>query len=100
MNIGPDVIGLPDFDQSAAYRLPAGIEHPAADPGDFTHCGRDVVMDDQEVVVLIQRKLVREIRTFGLGRRQRQRLGKGSPLGEEQASQAQRGQEFSAVGIG
>ena len=88
MQVNAVGITLPDLDERVADGFAAGVEHPAADVGDLAHAGRDPVVDDQQVVVGVEREMVRIIRSLGLRRRPGQRLGKGAGGGEEGGGEA------------
>lgn len=84
---GVDVVAkaihLPDLDQSILDRLPVDVPHGAGEMRDLADCRGDAVIDDEQVVVRIQRILVWIIRAFCLARRLGQRFRKGAWHGEE-----------------
>jgi hypothetical protein len=75
------VVHLPDFDERVAEWRAGRVEDTAREVRDFTHGGRDRIVDDQQVVVGVERQAVRVERPFGQGR------GLGEFLGENPGSQ-------------
>src|SRR5689334_19629120 len=59
VKISPAVVTLPDFDERIAYRVAARVEDPPAQPGDFAHSGCNRVVQDEQVVVGVERQFVR-----------------------------------------
>src|SRR5262249_17301846 len=78
VNVGAVVVALPDFDESAADRLAVTVEDAAAQIAGRAHGRRDRVVYDQQVVVGVERHLVRVERPFGLSRRLDQLLGENA----------------------
>ena len=68
-------VDLPDLDEGVADRVAPGVEDPAAQVGDLADGRRDAVVDDQQVVVGVERQLVGIERPLGLGRRPDQLVG-------------------------
>ena len=77
-------VALPDLDQGVADRVALGVEDPAGQVGDLADGRGDAVVDDEQVVVGVERELVRVERPLGLGRGAGQLLGE-QPAGGEQA---------------
>ena len=50
-------VALPDFDEDVSHRLSACGEDAAGKVGHFAHGGRDVVVDDEEIVIGVKRQL-------------------------------------------
>ena len=63
--------------------LPDGVEDAAGEVRDLTDGRRDAVVDDQQIVVGIERQLVGIKRPFRLGRRQGECLGERAAGGPE-----------------
>src|ERR1051326_7041898 len=91
------VVHLPDLHQCVANRLAAAIEHPPAQVRDRSQRGGDAVINDDEIVVSVQRKVVGVKRTFGLLRRANQFLSKSAWNGEEGRSEAQAAEEAPPI---
>src|SRR5437867_1802941 len=66
VQINAVIVHLPDFDQRVADRVAAAVQNPTAEVGDLAHGRRERVVDDDEVVVGVQRKVVRVKWAFGL----------------------------------
>ena len=58
VDVSAVVVCLPDFYQCAANRAARAIEHPARHPGDFSNRGGCAVVDDEQIVVQIERQLI------------------------------------------
>ena len=98
MNVGAEIIGLPDFDDGVFDRTPGAVENPPAKPGNGSDAGRDGVVDNEKIVIAIKRKRVGIVGSFGGRGRQRERLRELSRFGEEQAARADGGgEEVAAV---
>src|SRR6478752_4468242 len=76
MQISPAIVALPNFYCRVPNRVPLTIENSSTQIRDLAHTGSQLVIDDQEIVVRIQRQLVRIKRPLGLGWRLHQLLGK------------------------
>ena len=63
------VVGLPDLDQGVAQRIAVGVEYATDQVRHLANGRRDRVVDDQQVVVGVERQLVGIERTLGLQRR-------------------------------
>ena len=85
MKVGAVVVRLPNLDDCAAYWTAAGIEHPALYPHDLAHAGRDGVVDEQQIVIQIERQPVGVVRSDG------QRRSGDNLLGERALRQPQGG---------
>ena len=59
--------------------------------------GVSAVVDDEQIVVGIERQLIGIKRAFGLRRRERERFGKGAGRGEEGGGEAKSRQEAAAI---
>ena len=59
MEIDALVIYLPDLDHGVAERLSLGIRDDSAEVGDGPDRGCDTIIDDEEIIVGIEGKLVR-----------------------------------------
>src|SRR5580704_14603448 len=58
MNVRAVVIDLPDFDQCIANRIAAGVEDFAAEVSHVTHGRRDRIVDDEQIVVRVERQMI------------------------------------------
>ena len=58
VDVGAVVVDLPDLDQGVPDRVALGVENTAEKMGHFAHGRSDRVVDDQEVVVGVERELV------------------------------------------
>lgn len=58
VDVSTVVVCLPDFYQCAANRAARAIEYPARHPGDFSNRGGCAVVDDEQIVVQIERQLI------------------------------------------
>jgi len=67
MNVGSYAIGLPDFDNGVFDRVAGAFEDAAAEPGNGFNAGGDGLVDDEQIVVAIQREGVGIIESFGGG---------------------------------
>ena len=65
MEVGAKVINLPDFDERVAKWRAGGVENLPAQMGDNADRGRDRIVDDQKVIVGVQRKMVGIERPLG-----------------------------------
>jgi hypothetical protein len=97
VNVGPLAVHLPDLDDGVAHRIPLGIEDPPGQVRDLADGGRDGVVDDEQVVVGVQRELVRVERPLGLPRRADQLLGEQAARREGRRAERQGAQEGAAV---
>ena len=91
------IVALPDFDDGIANRLTARIEDAPAHVGHFTHGRREAVIDDEQVVVGVERQVIGIEWPFGLARRAHQFLGQDAGDGEEGGSEAHLLHETTAV---
>ena len=66
MKISAVVVALPDFDHRIFYRTPAAVQDAPAEPGHFAHGGRDVVIENEKIVIGIEREFIRIKWTLGL----------------------------------
>src|SRR6185437_11774274 len=82
VQVDPVVVDLPDFDQGIAKGFAARVQDSPAEVRDLADGRRDFVVDDQQIVVGIERQLVRIKGPFGLRRGQRQLFGEGAASGE------------------
>src|SRR5262245_66094152 len=83
MQVDALTVALPDFDESVLHRAAAGVEDAAGEVRDLADGGRDAVVDDDQVVVGVERELVRVEGALGLRRRAREFVGEGAAEGEE-----------------
>jgi hypothetical protein len=82
MNVRRAAIHLPDFHERAAHGLSTGAEDASGEIGDFANGGRDGVVDNQQVIIGIERHLIGIVRTFGEARRSHQLVRKEAGRGE------------------
>src|SRR5438093_8211897 len=97
VDIGSIVVALPDFNQRIANRIAVRVEYASAQPGDLAHGGRHAVVDDNQVIVCVERQVVGVERPFGLLRRANEFLGKCAGKGQYHRAQRQATQEEAAV---
>src|SRR5262245_10616830 len=76
MQIDSVAINLPDLDHSVSNRTSLGIEQLASEMRDLSNRRRNAVVDDDQIVVRIEREPVRIKRPFRLPWSQRKRFGK------------------------
>ena len=77
VDVGASLIDLPDLDNRVADRLPGRRGDPSRQMRDLADARRDGVVEDQQVVIGIERQLVRIKRPLGRhGRRAGELLGK------------------------
>src|SRR5262245_1562654 len=74
VQISAIVVTLPDFYDGVLDGASIGAENPPAQVGDFADGRRDRIVDNQQVVVGIQRQVIGVERPFGLRRRANQLL--------------------------
>src|SRR4051812_14919120 len=72
------VVHLPNLHERVAERLPAAIENSSGQVRDLANGQRERVVDDEQIIVCIQRKVVGIKWSFGLSWRAQQFLGKGA----------------------
>ena len=65
VKINTIVIALPDLNQRVADRFPARVEHTPTEPGYFADGRCDSIIDDEQVVIRVEREFVRVKRTLG-----------------------------------
>jgi len=75
-------IDLPDFDDGIADGVAFGVEEAAAEVGDFADSGGEVVVEDEKVVIGIEREFVRIEGAFGLTGRLGEGFGESAGRGE------------------
>ena len=75
VDVGPVVVDLPDLDQGVPHRVALGVEDAAGQVGHLADGRRDAVVDDEQVVVGVERELVRIKRPLGLPGRAHQLVG-------------------------
>src|SRR5262245_27961617 len=66
------LVTLPDLDRGIADGLTVRIKNLSTHPGDFADCGSDAVINDQEIIISIEWKLIGIKRAFGLAWRPHQ----------------------------
>ena len=76
LQISSVFVALPDFDHGVAQWVSAGIQDPPTQMGNRADCRCDPIIDDQQIVIGIQRQLVRKERSFGGCRSPGQFFGK------------------------
>src|SRR5262245_3681412 len=72
VKISAILVTLPDFDRGIANRLTTPIENLSTHPGNLADGGSNTVIDDQEVVVRVEWKLIGIERALCLARRPHQ----------------------------
>ena len=78
VQIGAVVIHLPDFDEHISQRFSVTVEYSTGEMSYFTDGGRDRVIDDNQVIIRVQRQVIGIEGAFGLLRRSHQILGEGA----------------------
>ena len=91
------VIALPDFHERIANRRAAGVEDASAEIRDFADRGRERVVHDEQIVVGIEREVIRVKWPFGLRRCVEEFLGECAGDGEEREAKSAPGEEAAAV---
>jgi len=81
--VDPGAVALPDFDEGVADGLAVWAEDAAAEPCDLADGWGGGVVDDEEIVIGVERERVRVERAFGLGRRLEEGFGEGAGDGPE-----------------
>jgi hypothetical protein len=78
MEINTAVIALPDFDECVLDRIAVGIQKPSTQVGDLADRRRKAVVDDDQIVIGIERQMIRIKRAFRLPRGADQFFGEQS----------------------
>src|SRR5262249_54177162 len=86
-------IRLPDLDESISNRVSLLIQDPPAQMRDLPDGWRDSLIDNDEVVIRVQRQFVGIKRSFGLPRGAHQVLSECARHGEKSRAQAETPQE-------
>src|SRR5207247_8510414 len=89
------VVNLPDLDQHVADRIAPGVEDAPAEVRDLTDRGCNAIIDDDEVVVGIERQVVGIKRPVRLTRRERELFGEEAAKQDRRAER--RGSESPAA---
>ncbi len=76
MEIGAILVYLPDLDDAVPHGFSPRVEDFSAEMRDLAHGRRDRVVDDEQIVISVQRKFVGIKRTLGLPRRPHQCFSK------------------------
>jgi hypothetical protein len=97
VDIGPIVIGLPDLDRCSTDRLTALVENAATQPRDLADRRRDVIADDDEIVIAIERQPIRIVRSQSLGRSKDKLLRKCSRHREQGTAEAEAAKKFASI---
>src|SRR5207237_4099982 len=93
VDVHSPVVYLPDLDNCVRDRAARGVEDLAAQVGNFANRGRDRVVDDEQVIISVERQLVRVERALGQSGRPGELFGKqgrsdeGSPPQRESAQE-------------
>ena len=98
LEVGAVAVALPDLDDGVADRVALGVEDPAAQVRDLADRRGDRVVDDQQVVVGVERELGRVVRPLVLVRGAGQLLGEGASGREGGCASARCSYESSPVG--
>ena len=91
------VVHLPDFHERVANRLTARVQNPSAEVGDVTKSRRDAIIDDDEVVIGVERQVVGIERPFRLARRAHEFISEESGNGEKRGSETQAANEAPTI---
>src|SRR6185369_4665121 len=100
MEVNAIAVALPDFDEGVPDGIAAAIQDAAAQVSDFADGRGEAVIDDDEVIIGVERQFVRVKRAFGLGGRAQELLGEGAGDGEQRRAQTERLQKPTTVGKG
>ena len=95
VEIGAVVVRLPNLDQSVTHGVAVFVEDATGQPSDLTDRWRDTVVQDDQVVIGIERQLVGIKRPLGLLRRARQRLGERAGDREQRRPQSHLTEEIT-----
>src|SRR5262249_25073603 len=94
LEVSPIAVALPDLDNRVADWITPGIKDPAAQVRHVTHCGRNRVVDNEQVVVSVEREFRRIERPLANAGRALKLGGEGTPRREgRNTAQRDRGQE-------
>tara|TARA_B100001105_G_C22339214_1_gene420463 strand:+ start:221 stop:856 length:636 start_codon:yes stop_codon:yes gene_type:complete len=83
MEVDPLVVYLPDLNDGIAERLAPGVHHHAAKVAHGTYRGSNLVVDDEEIIVGIEGKVVGIERPLHVPGRAGESLRQGAGHGEE-----------------
>src|SRR5687767_10544251 len=97
MNVGAGIVGLPDLHSRVAHRIAGKREHTSANFQNLADRGCNAVVDDQEVVVMVERQLSRIIGTFRLRGCAHELLSKRAADAEERSGSAANGDPFQKL---
>ncbi len=84
VNVVPVAVGLPDFDDGIPDGAAGGALYRSAQVRDFTNGGSDLIVDENEIVVGIERKLIGVERPLGLTWRFDQSLRESARCSQEE----------------
>lgn len=90
-------IDLPDFDEGVADGLAVLVEDAAAEPGDLADSRRGGIVDDDEVVIGIEREFIGVERSFGLAGGFYQFLGEQAGNSKEGGAEGERVEETATA---
>src|SRR5213593_4320557 len=92
MDVGTSIVRMPDFKMCIADGISAAVENSSAQVKNGSDGGRDVVVDDEQIIVSIQRQIRGVIRALSLFRRCNKRFRKNTWNLIERCSEAGRSQ--------
>src|SRR5579872_3994963 len=99
VDVRPFAIHLPDLHDRVPDRMPARVENAAAEVRDLAHGRGDMVVDDDQVVIRIERKPIRIERSLRLPRCAHELLGE-SRAAREQENAGGASSEEAATAVG
>ena len=97
MQVGPAVVALPDFHERIAHRVALRIENAPAHVSNLADGGSDRVIDDDEIVIRIERQMVRVKRPLRLRRRSDELFGKSPRRRKKREAHSSTGEKATAV---
>src|SRR6266511_5600129 len=100
MKVSPAVVALPNFDDCVPNRFACGTEDSSAHVGNLAHARSQRVVDDDQIVVGIERQMIWVERAFGLTWRENQLLRERTWHGEKCCSKPDTLEELAATAHG
>ena len=91
------VIHLPDFHEGIADGITASIEDAPAQVCYFPDGWSNSVVNNDQIIVRIERQVIRIERPFGLARGAHQLFGEGARDREERSSEAQAAEKTATI---
>jgi hypothetical protein len=98
VEIGPVAVDLPDLDYRPSHWFASGVEHATSEMGNLPNPRREGVVEDQQVVVGVEGKLVGIEGPFGRRRSSREFFRQQAGCGEGGRHEGRVLQELATVG--